>query len=412
MKFELEEASVELNGLPVIKVIGLGGGGSNALDYMVHNQIEGVEFIAANTDAQALNKSLAAQRVQLGKSGLGAGSNTEKGKQAAMEDIDTIKGELEGTQMLFVTAGMGGGTGTGSAPVVAKAAREMGILTVGVVTRPYAFENRDKAAEAGIEELSHHVDSLIVIPNEKLKKTAGKNFSIRKAFDMANEVLHSAVQGVAEIITKPGFINVDFEDVRTVMGSRGMAMMGVGLASGDDRAREAAMKAISNPLLEDISIQGARGILVNVAGNDELGLEEYEAVGELVKQFAHPEAMVKVGLSFDDELNDAVRVTIIATGLAVAEQSRAEVKPTAAVTAAPTAAPEPAPRTAPAPTGNRYANLGTPTGRVPGSVQPAAAAGGVVGLRQSQPGVIGSTARANDGYGYLDVAAWVRRQAD
>lgn len=412
MRFELEEASVELNGLPVIKVIGLGGGGSNALDYMVHNQIEGVDFIAANTDVQALNKSLAAQRVQLGKSGLGAGSNTEKGKQAAMEDIDTIKGELEGTQMLFVTAGMGGGTGTGSAPVVAKAAREMGILTVGVVTRPYAFENRDKAAEAGIEELSHHVDSLIVIPNEKLKKTAGKNFSIRKAFDMANEVLHSAVQGVAEIITKPGFINVDFEDVRTVMGSRGMAMMGVGVASGDDRAREAAMKAISNPLLEDISIQGARGILVNVAGNDELGLEEYEAVGELVKQFAHPEAMVKVGLSFDDELNDAVRVTIIATGLTAAKQSRADVKPAAAVTVAPVEATEPAPRATPAPTGNRYANLGTPTGRVPGSVQPAASAGAVVGLRQSQPGVIGSTARANDGYGYLDVAAWVRRQAD
>jgi cell division protein FtsZ len=304
---------------------------------------------------------------------------------------------------------MGGGTGTGSAPVVAKAAREMGILTVGVVTRPYAFENRDKAAEAGIEELAQHVDSLIVIPNEKLKKLAGKNFSIRRAFDMANEVLHNAVQGVAETITREGFINVDFEDVRTVMSSRGLAMMGVGSAAGEDRAAKATLAAISNPLLEDINIQGARGILVNVTGNDELGLDEYEEVGRLVNQFAHPDATVKIGLTFDDSMSDEVRVTIIATGLSsvgqAAVQPKAEVKQ-----------PEPVAPVQPEPTNGGTRRHWTPltpstpatasATKVPGMV----ASTNIAGLRQGSTGVIGAS--TNESHAYLNIPSFIRRQAD
>jgi cell division protein FtsZ len=439
MRFELkEEVSMQVAGMPVIKVMGLGGGGCNALDYMVRHEVLGVEFVAANTDAQALNRSLASVRLQLGKSGLGAGSNVEKGKQAAIEDIDSIRASLEGTQMLFVTAGMGGGTGTGSAPVVAKAAREMGILTVGVVTRPYSFENRDKAAESGIEELGQHVDSLIVIPNEKLKKIAGKNFTLKRAFDMANEVLHKAVQGVAEAITRDGFINVDFEDVRTVMGSRGLAMMGVGSAVGEERAVNAALQAISNPLLEDISMQGARGILVNVMGNEELGLEEYEQVGELVKKYAHPEAVVKVGLTFDDSLEDEVRVTIIATGLGPVSQVMKPVmkeqqpQPAVAQAAQPQVQPSrPAPQPA-QPMGSRpqqqsgYATTqapqangrvaGRPVGLTPQGGDPRNSrtsgsqySGNIGAIRHNVPGAIGAK---NDGAGYLDIPAWIRRQAD
>lgn len=418
MRFELEEeVTTHVAGMPVIKVMGLGGGGCNALDYMVHHNVLGVDFVAANTDAQALNRSLATTRLQLGKSGLGAGSNVEKGKQAAVEDSDSVRAELNGTQMLFVTAGMGGGTGTGSAPVVAKIAREMGILTVGVVTRPYAFENRDKAAEAGIEELGQHVDSLIVIPNEKLKKIAGSKFSVKRAFDMANEVLHKAVQGVAETITRDGFINVDFEDVRTVMSSRGLAMMGVGVATGEDRATKAAMQAISNPLLEDISMQGARGILVNVTGNDELGLEEYEQVGELVKNYAHPDATVKVGLTFDNSLDDEVRVTIIATGLTAITQIVEPVKASASV--APMAPPLTTSAGAVRPgsfvTGASLAEVGgarsahvlTPS--VARATMNAPIPGAVTGMRSSVPGMIGAT---NDGFSNLNIPSWIRRQAD
>lgn len=440
MRFELkEEVSMQVAGMPVIKVMGLGGGGCNALDFMVKHEILGVDFIAANTDAQALNRSLASTRLQLGQSGLGAGSNVDKGKQAALENIDSVRATLDGTQMLFVTAGMGGGTGTGSAPVVAKAAREMGILTVGVVTRPYSFENRDKAAEAGIEELGQHVDSLIVIPNEKLKRIAGKNFTLKRAFDMANEVLYKAVQGVAETITRDGFINVDFEDVRTVMGSRGLAMMGVGVASGEERAVTAALQAISNPLLEDISMQGARGILVNIMGNEELGLEEYEQVGELVKKYAHPEAIVKVGLTFDDSLEDEVRVTIIATGLgSVSQVMKPIVKepPQQPTAGHPTTSGQPQPQTRPQPPqGRPQANYSAggqaqPTapsrsmgGRAPvgltpqgGQFDPRAAArstqyanSNIGAIRHNVPGAIGAK---NDGAGGLDVPTWLRRQAD
>ncbi len=408
MKFELEEAALSPTGMPVIKVIGLGGGGCNALDYMLRNEIMGVDFIAANTDAQSLNKSAAATRIQLGKTGLGAGSNVEKGKQAAAEDIDSVRALLDKTHMLFVTAGMGGGTGTGSAPVVAKAAREMGILTVGVVTRPYSFEKRDKIAEAGIEELAAHVDSLIVIPNEKLHKVAGKKLGMLQAFDMANKVLHNAVRGVAEVVTREGLINVDFEDVRTMMGFRGLAMMGVGSALGEDRAKNAAMAAISSPLLEDISINGAQGILVNVVAPSDLGSDEFEEVGHLIESFAHSDAMIKIGLAFDDNLVDEVQVTIIATGLsAVGQAAKVETKPEPVV--APVQ-PEQA-------TGARraWAPLspagltpsvahGTPKG-VPGLVP-----SNIAGLRQGAAGVIGAS--HNESAAYLNIPSFIRRQAD
>jgi cell division protein FtsZ len=408
MKFELEEAAVNATGMPVIKVIGLGGGGCNALDYMVRNEIMGVDFIAANTDAQSLNKSAAPTRIQLGKTGLGAGSNVEKGKQAAAEDIDTVRASLSNTHMLFVTAGMGGGTGTGSAPVVAKAAREMGILTVGVVTRPYSFEKRDKIAEAGIEELAAHVDSLIVIPNEKLHKVAGKKLGMLQAFDMANKVLHNAVRGVAEVVTREGLINVDFEDVRTMMGFRGLAMMGVGSALGEDRAKNAAMAAISSPLLEDISINGAQGILVNVVAPSDLGSDEFEEVGHLIESFAHPDAMIKIGLAFDDNLVDEVQVTIIATGLtAVGQAAKVEVK------SEPVVAPvQPEPTTG---RGRTWAPL-SPAGLTP-SVANGAAKGvpgmvpsNIAGLRQGAAGVIGAS--HNESAAYLNIPSFIRRQAD
>lgn len=407
MKFELEEAAVNMNGMPVIKVIGLGGGGCNALDYMVRSQIVGVDFVAANTDAQALNKSKASTRIQLGKSGLGAGSNVEKGKQAATEDIDRVRSALDGTHMLFVTAGMGGGTGTGSAPVVAKAARDMGILTVGVVTSPYSFEKRDKIAAEGIADLEQHVDSLIVIPNEKLHKVAGKKLGMLDAFNMANKVLHNAVRGVTEVVTREGLINVDFEDVRTMMGFRGLAMMGVGSATGDDRAKNATMAAISSPLLEDISINGARGILVNVVASDDLGSDEFEEVGRLIESFAHPEAMIKIGLAFDENLGDEVQVTIIATGLtssaAKAQPVVETVKPVVA-DVAPVAEPAAA-RPSRWATPNLTPSATAPMPNIPGLV-----GGNIAGLRQGVPGVIG--APHNESHAYLNIPSWIRKQAN
>jgi cell division protein FtsZ len=407
MKFELEEAAVNMNGMPVIKVIGLGGGGCNALDYMVRSQIVGVDFVAANTDAQALNKSKASTRIQLGKSGLGAGSNVEKGKQAATEDIDRVRSALDGTHMLFVTAGMGGGTGTGSAPVVAKAARDMGILTVGVVTSPYSFEKRDKIAAEGIADLEQHVDSLIVIPNEKLHKVAGKKLGMLDAFNMANKVLHNAVRGVTEVVTREGLINVDFEDVRTMMGFRGLAMMGVGSATGDERAKNATMAAISSPLLEDISINGARGILVNVVASDDLGSDEFEEVGRLIESFAHPEAMIKIGLAFDENLGDEVQVTIIATGLtssaAKAQPVVETVKPVVA-DVAPVAEPAAA-RPSRWATPNLTPSATAPMPNIPGLV-----GGNIAGLRQGVPGVIG--APHNESHAYLNIPSWIRKQAN
>lgn len=302
----------------VIKVIGVGGGGGNAVQHMINRNVEGVEFIVANTDAQAL-KSLSARTVlQLGGNmtkGLGAGANPEIGRQAALEDRDRIAEVLEGADMVFITAGMGGGTGTGGAPVIAEVARELDILTVAVVTKPFRFERRMPAAERGIAELQHHVDSLITIPNEKLLAVLGQQTSMLDAFAAANDVLLGAVQGIADLIIRPGMINVDFADVRTVMSEMGMAMMGTGRATGEHRAREAAEAAIRSPLLEDVDLNGARGILVNVTAGPNMSIGEFSEVGETVEQFASDSATVVVGTVIDPELTDEMRVTVVATGL-------------------------------------------------------------------------------------------------
>jgi cell division protein FtsZ len=304
----------------VIKVIGVGGGGGNAVEHMVRQNIEGVEFIVANTDAQAMKNSSARSLLQLGSTitkGLGAGANPDIGRQAAMEDRERIAEMLEGADMVFITAGMGGGTGTGGAPIVAQVAKDMGILTVAVVTKPFPFEGKKRMEIAmnGIAELKNYVDSLITIPNEKLLSVLGKNISLLDAFKSANDVLLGAVQGIAELITRPGLINVDFADVRTVMSEMGMAMMGSGRATGDDRAREAAEAAIASPLLEDVNLSGARGILVNVTAGMDLAIGEFEEVGNTIKSFASENATVVVGTVIDPELSGELRVTVVATGL-------------------------------------------------------------------------------------------------
>ncbi len=304
----------------VIKVIGVGGGGGNALEHMLLEKMEGVQFICANTDAQALNKSSADVLWQLGKEitrGLGAGTNPNIGRQSAEEDREGIKNLLAGSDMVFITAGMGGGTGTGAAPVVAQIAKEMGILTVAIVTRPFGFEGRQRSrvAEEGIEELSKYVDSLITIPNDKLLSVLGKNITLLNAFKAANNVLNGAVQGIAELITRPGLINVDFADVRTVMSEMGMAMMGTGTGTGENRARDAAEAAIASPLLEDVNLAGARGILVNITGGMDLSIGEFQAVGDAIKDFVSDDATVVIGTVIDPELTDVLRVTVIVTGL-------------------------------------------------------------------------------------------------
>ncbi len=304
----------------VIKVIGVGGGGGNALEHMVANEIEGVDFICANTDAQALRKSAATTQLQLGTDitkGLGAGANPDVGRQAALEDRERIMEVINGADMVFITAGMGGGTGTGAAPVVAQVAKEMGILTVAVVTKPFPFEGgkRLKIANSGLDELSQHVDSLITIPNEKLLAVLGKQMSLLDAFKAANDVLLGAVQGIAELITREGMINVDFADVRTVMSEMGMAMMGTGHAHGEDRAKEAARAAVSSPLLEDVDLSGARGVLVNITAGLDMTIGEFEEVGNTVKEFASEDATVVVGTVIDPEMTDELRVTVVATGL-------------------------------------------------------------------------------------------------
>jgi len=303
----------------VIKVIGVGGGGGNALEHMVANKIEGVDFICANTDAQALRKSNATTHLQLGTDitkGLGAGANPDVGRQAALEDRERIMEVISGADMVFITAGMGGGTGTGAAPVIAQIAKEMGILTVAVVTKPFFFElkKRMKVAEEGIEELRRHVDSLIIVPNDKVLSVL-KGKALTEAFKAANDVLHGAVQGIAELITRPGLINVDFADVRTVMSEKGMAMMGTGIASGDNRAQVAAETAVASPLLEDVDLSGARGILVNITCGEDMSIDEFAEVGSIVQDFASEEATVVVGTAIDPELNDELRVTVVATGL-------------------------------------------------------------------------------------------------
>ena len=375
----------------VIRVIGVGGGGGNAVEHMLANSVEGVEFVCANTDAQALRASTAHTKLQLGNDvtkGLGAGANPEVGRQSALEDRDRIQEALEGADMIFLTAGMGGGTGTGASPVIAQLAKEMGILTVAVVTKPFPFElkRRMALAEEGIGALSEHVDSLITVPNEKLLSVLGRGITLRDAFRSANEVLLGAVQGIAELITRPGMINVDFADVRTVMSEKGRAMMGSGRATGEDRAARAAEAAIACPLLEDVNLAGARGILVNVTAGDDLTMDEFAAVGEAIGDFASENALVVVGTATDESIGDELRVTVVATGLgSVAAEEAAEVKPEGLRVVARGANGE-----------VDYRNFDTPTVV---RNQPARAPGNAVEALSSDPD-------------YLDIPAFLRRQAD
>ena len=379
----------------VIKVIGVGGGGGNAVKHMIDNEVEGVDFICANTDAQALSNIESKTVLQLGgdiTKGLGAGANPDIGRAAAMEDRDRIAESLQGADMVFITAGMGGGTGTGGAPVVAEVAREMGILTVAVVTRPFPFEGKKrlKIAYEGVSELQQHVDSLITIPNEKLLEVLGKNTSLMDAFKEANDVLLGAVQGIADLIIRPGMINVDFADVRTVMSEMGMAMMGTGHAKGENRAREAAEKAINSPLLDDIDLAGARGILVNITAGYDLSLGEFSEVGDTIEEFASEDATVVVGTVIDPDMKEELKVTVVATGLGV----NAARKPLQVVDTKPVAAPvaqEPE-----APAEPNYKEFERPTAmRKP----PRRAAGGA-----------GAEDAGSDDY--FDIPAFLRRQAD
>ena len=370
-----------------IKVIGVGGGGGNAVHHMINNQVEGVEFICANTDAQALHNLKAKTILQMGSNitkGLGAGANPEIGRQAALEDRDEIAEILSGADMVFITAGMGGGTGTGAAPIVAEVAREMGILTVAIVTRPFPFEGkkRSKIAEEGIRLLTEHVDSLITIPNEKLLDVLGKEATLLEAFKAANDVLLGAVKGIADLIMNPGMINVDFADVKTVMSEMGMAMMGTGSAVGADRAREAAEAAIRSPLLEDVNLQGARGILVNITAGENLSLGEFSEVGDTIEEFASDDATVVVGTVIDPSLENEMRVTVVATGLGdrhakptkVVDNTDREITPD-------------------------YRQLDKPgVMRRQGSSRAAAAAAAVVG--------------SDTDMDYLDIPAFLRKQAD
>ncbi|MGA1756368.1 MAG: cell division protein FtsZ [Pseudomonadales bacterium] len=311
----------------VIKVIGVGGGGGNAVQHMVDRQIDGVDFICANTDAQALQRMKSGTLLQLGNDvtkGLGAGANPERGKQAAIEDKELLRDALDGADMVFITAGMGGGTGTGAAPIVAQIAREMGVLTVAVVTKPFPFEGKKRMqiAEQGIAELSEYVDSLITVPNEKLLSIMGQDTPLLQAFSTVDDVLLGAVQGIADLIIRPGMINVDFADVRTVMSEMGMAMMGSGLARGENRAIEAAEAAVRSPLLEDIDISGARGLLFNIGAGLDITLSEFSQVGARVEVFACENATVVIGTVIDPEMGDEMRVTVVATGLGLDEDKK------------------------------------------------------------------------------------------
>ncbi len=332
MPFEFIEAQSQE---AIIKVFGVGGCGGNAVDHMIDKGVKGVEFIAANTDVQALRRNQAKVQLQLGSDitkGLGAGADPEVGRAAAMEDRERIAELIRGADMLFLTAGMGGGTGTGAAPVVAQVAKELGILTVAVVTKPFSFEGkRQKIAQEGLDQLTEHVDSLIVIPNDKLMQVLGEDITVDDAFRAANDVLHGAVAGIAEIISCPGMINVDFADVRTVMSEMGMAMMGSASAAGIDRARVAAEQAVACPLLEDINIRDARGVLVNIsAAKGTLRMKEMHEVMNTIREFTADSATVIVGAVFDDELDDSLRVTIVATGLGAAV-NRQQPKPLSVV---------------------------------------------------------------------------------
>ena len=384
----------------VIKVVGVGGGGGNAVSHMVQAGVEGVDFVCANTDAQALKSSGAKFTLQLGANvtkGLGAGANPEVGRQAALEDRERIVELLTGADMAFITCGMGGGTGTGAAPVVAQLAKEMGILTVAVVTKPFPFEGRRRMQVAlkGIEDLGQYCDSLITVPNEKLLTVLGRDVTLLSAFKSANDVLLGAVQGIADLITRPGLINVDFADVRTVMSEMGMAMMGTGTARGDDRAIAAAEAAINNPLLDDVNLAGACGILVNVTAGTNLTMREFDDIGQVIHEFASEDATVVVGTALDPELKDDVRVTVVATGLnrAVVRQPLRESRESR----------EREVMVAPRPQ-MRVVRDGT-TGQVLDY------AGGVPGT-QSRAAIDHAAAQPEASGDYLDIPAFLRRQAD
>jgi len=389
----------------VIKVIGVGGGGGNAVSHMVTSGIEGVDFICVNTDAQALKASKVKTALQIGSNitkGLGAGADPEIGRQAAVEDRDRIIELISGCDMLFITAGMGGGTGTGAAPVVAQIARELGILTVAVVTRPFNMEGnkRSLVADHGISELTKNVDSLITIPNQKLLTVLGPTTTLLDAFKSANQVLQGAVQGIAELITRPGLINVDFADVRTVMGETGMAMMGSGVASGEGRARAAAEAAVSSPLLEDINLSGANGILVNVTAGLDLAIGEFEEVGRIVKEFASEDATVVVGTVIDPEMSNELRVTVVATGLgrgaAQAKMAAAAASRESLITASRQPAPMRVVRHGPM-TASELRDLDRPTHMRQRAVGD--------GLRPEPPAAMPAEE-------ILDIPAFLRRQAD
>lgn len=316
--FELQQDHNEHG--PIIKVIGVGGAGGNAITHMVNSGLTGVTFIAANTDSQDLHQAKADVRIQLGEQltrGLGAGANPEIGRQAAEETKEHIKAELNGADMVFIAAGMGGGTGTGAAPIVAEVAKELGILTVAVVSRPFSMEGRkrDQAATQGLKQLAQNVDSLITIPNDRLMSVLGKGVSLYDAFSAANNVLFNAVQGITDSITKPGMINLDFNDVKTVMRQQGLAMMGVGLSSGDNAAREAIQQAISSPLLEEVSLKGAKGLLVNISGGLGLSIGDLHEIGAIISEYADEDTTVVFGAVVDEEMGDDIRVTLVATGL-------------------------------------------------------------------------------------------------
>ena len=395
--FELMDAGSQN---AVIKVLGVGGGGGNAVRHMVSTGIDGVDFICCNTDAQALRTSNVRTALQIGcniTKGLGAGANPDVGRQAAMEDRDRIIEVIEGADMLFITAGLGGGTGTGAAPIVAQVARELGILTVAVVTKPFAMEGKKRLliADQGIAELAKYVDSLITIPNEKLLSVLGLETTLLDAFRAANEVLQGAVQGIAELITRPGLINVDFADVRTVMSEMGMAMMGSGTAKGDDRAVAAAEAAINNPLLDDVNLAGACGILVNVTAGTNLTMREFDDIGQVIHEFASEDATVVVGTALDPELKDDVRVTVVATGLnrAVVRQPLRESRESR----------EREVMSAPRPQ-MRVVRDGT-TGQVLDY------AGGMPGTH-SRAAIDHAAAQPEASGDYLDIPAFLRRQAD
>jgi cell division protein FtsZ len=324
--FELQEITAELDpNRTVIKVIGVGGAGGNAVEHMIRENVQGVEFICANTDAQALRNSSAGTKLQLGP-GLGAGGKPDKARELAEAERAQIAAALEGAHMAFITAGMGGGTGTGAAPIVAEVAREMGILTVAVVTKPFDFEgNRLRLADGGLTELAQHVDSLIVVLNEKLMEVLGEDVGMKDAFKAADNVLKNAVGGIAEIINVPGLVNVDFEDVRTVMGEMGKAMMGSSVAAGVDRARIAAEQAVASPLLEGIELSGARGVLVNITASHSLGMKEVKEVMNTIKTYAAADSTIIFGTVFDDSMEDSLRVTVVATGLGIKSGKRQPV---------------------------------------------------------------------------------------